>query len=431
MAFTLDIPEKEEIEKLVEDELQLAPEEVAGISEESKEKGNEILALDMDSEQGRIDIRNAIESFGSDVVKKSAQKNELLKTRLSELSKAGEEGGAVAEGLEQLSRQMKDLDPSGIDFTKKGFFGKLFNPVRGYFDRFQTADGAIADIVKSLDKGASVLQDDNVTLEFEQASMRDLTKQLNKKMQLGEDLDKYLTTNIEKLRSEGGDEEKLKFIEEEVLFPLRQRMIDFSQMQAVNQNGIVAMEVIRKNNLELIRSVNRAQTVTVSALSVAVTTAGALFNQKIVLEKVQALNAATNNMIAATSTMLKEQGVEVHKQAIESNIDVETMKTAFKDTLEALASISTYKQEALPRMRQTIDEFREMTDEGEKILQRMEKTGDLKELPVAEAEAIEDGAGAAAAIKDGAAAGVAAIKGAAAAAGAAAKAAVTKDNETK
>ena len=381
MAFTLDIPEKEEIEKIVEEEMKLMPEEVSGISEESKEKGNEILALDMDSAEGRADIRNAIESFGSDVVKKSAQKNELLKTRLNELSKAGEEGGAVAEGLEELSRQMKELDPTGIDFTKKGIFGKLFNPVRNYFDRFQTADGAIADIVKSLEKGAGVLSDDNVTLEFEQASLRDLTKQLNRKMQLGEDLDKYLTANIERLRSEGGDEEKLKFIEEEVLFPLRQRMIDFGQMQAVNQNGIVAMEVIRKNNLELIRSVNRAQTVTVSALTVAVTVAGALFNQKIVLEKVKALNAATNNMIAATSTMLKEQGVEVQKQAIESNIDVETMKTAFKDTLEALESISTYKQEALPKLRQTIDEFRTMTDEGEKILLRMEKTGDLKELP--------------------------------------------------
>ena len=389
MAFTLDIPEKEENVKIVEEEVKLTPEEVAGISAESMEKGSEILALDMDSAESRADIRNAIESFGSDVVKKSAQKNELLKTRLSELSKAGEEGSAVASGLEELSRQMKELDPSGIDFTKKGIFGRIFNPVRTYFDRFQSADGAIADIVGSLEKGAGVLQDDNVTLEFEQASMRDLTKQLNRKMQMGEDLDKYLTANIAKLRSEGGDEEKLKFIEEEVLFPLRQRMIDFGQMQAVNQNGIAAMEVIRKNNLELIRSVNRAQTVTVSALTVAVTVAAALFNQKIVLEKVKTLNAATNSMIAATSTMLKEQGVEVQKQAIESNIDVATMKTAFRDTLEALESISAYKQAALPKLRETIDEFRAMTDEGEKILQRMEKSGDLHALPEKEEEAAE------------------------------------------
>ena len=86
-------------------------------------------------------------------------------------------------------------------------------------------------------------------------------------------------------------------------------------------------------------------------------------------------------VICRSIKLLKEQGVEVQKQAIESNIDVATMKTAFRDTLEALESISNYKQEALPKLRETIDEFRAMTDEGEKILQRMEKHGDLQALP--------------------------------------------------
>ena len=49
------------------------------------------------------------------------------------------------------------------------------------------------------------------------------------------------------------------------------------------------MEIIRRNNLELIRSVERAKTVTVSALRVAVTVASALYHQKIVLEKVNLL----------------------------------------------------------------------------------------------------------------------------------------------
>ena len=55
----------------------------------------------------------------------------------------------------------------------------------------------------------------------------------------------------------------------------------------MNQQGIIAMEVIRRNNLELIRAVSRAENVTVAALRTAVTVAGALYHQKIVLEKVQ------------------------------------------------------------------------------------------------------------------------------------------------
>ena len=374
MAFTLDIPKKEEIKKVVEEETKVDPETSLVISDASREKGDEILRADMDNFEDRKELTKAIEEFGADVVKKSSDRNALMKTRIGDLSRAGGESGAVANGLEELSRQMKDLDPSGIDFVKRGPLGKVFNPVRAYFNKYKAADTAIAEIVESLEKGARVLRDDNTTLELEQASMRELTKELNQKIALGEELDAYLTEQLKRQRDLNGDSEKVKFVEEEILFPLRQRMIDFNQMLAVNQNGIIAMEVIRKNNYELIRSVNRARTVTIAALNVAVTVAGALYNQKIVLEKVKVLNQTTNSMIEATSRMLKTQGTEIQKQAMDSNIDVETLKSAFKETFEALESINQYKQNALPQMKETIAEFRQLTDEGEKAIRNIEES---------------------------------------------------------
>mgnify|MGYP001036199181 FL=1 len=317
MAFSLELPKKEEIKKVVEEQTGLDKETTQMISDVSREKGNEILHADLDNFEERGDLTKAIEEFGTDVIRKSADKNSLMKTRIGDLSKAGGEGGAVAKGLEELSRQMEDLDPSAVDFLKKGPLGGLFNPVRNYFNKFKSADSVIADIIQSLEKGAKTLKDDNTTLELEQAAMRDLTKQLNQKITLGQELDDYLTMQVERQRAANGDPEKIRFIEEEILFPLRQRMIDFNQMLAVNQNGIIAMEVIRKNNYELIRSVGRARTVTVAALNVALTVAGALYNQKIVLEKVKMLNQATNNMIAATSRMINTQGAEIQKQAME------------------------------------------------------------------------------------------------------------------
>ncbi|MCI9361896.1 MAG: toxic anion resistance protein [Hungatella sp.] len=374
MAFTLDIPKKEEIKKAVEQETKVDSETSLVISDVSKEKGDEILRADIDNFEDRKELTKAIEEFGADVVKKSSDRNALMKTRIGDLSRAGGESGAVAKGLEELSRQMEDLDPSGIDFVKRGPLGKVFNPVRAYFNKYKTADSAIAEIVESLEKGARVLRDDNTTLELEQASMRELTKELNQKIVLGEELDAYLTEQINRQRALNGGSEKVKFVEEEILFPLRQRMIDFHQMLAVNQNGIIAMEVIRKNNYELIRSVNRARTVTIAALDVAVTVAGALYNQKIVLEKVKVLNQTTNSMIEATSRMLNTQGAEIQKQAMDSNIDVETLKNAFKETLEALDSINQYKQKALPQMKETIAEFRQLADAGEHVIRNMEES---------------------------------------------------------
>lgn len=135
----------------------------------------------------------------------------------------------------------------------------------------------------------------------------------------------------------------------------------------------MAIEVVIRNNKELIRGVDRAKNVTISALRISVTVASALYNQKIVLKKIELLNQTTNELIASTSRMLKNQGAEIHKQSLEASISVDTLKQAFTDVLSALDSISTYKQEALPKMRDTINQFRELADDGEKQIQRLEK----------------------------------------------------------
>ncbi len=111
----------------------------------------------------------------------------------------------------------------------------------------------------------------------------------------------------------------------------------------------------------------------ISALWTSVMVAGALYNQKIVLKKIQMLNETTNNIIGSTTQMLKEQGVEIQKQSMDTNISVETLRTAFADAVEALDAINTYKQEALPKMRDTINQFRELADKGEEQIQQLEK----------------------------------------------------------
>ena len=375
MSFDLEIPDPDQVLSIVKQETAVTPAYANAVDAAVAEKGEQIVNVDLDSVAGRREITSEVNGLGSDIVQRSAQKNAILAKRMGELSRNGNESGEVAKSLEDLAIRMRDLDPSAIDFTRSGPFAGLFNPVRRYFERYKSADAEIADIVRSLDRGRTTLKQDNVTLELEEGAMRDLTKQLNQKIELACDLDAYLSSRIEEIRAAGNDDERVKFLEEEVLFPLRQKIMDFQQLLVVNQQGIVAMDVIRRNNLELVRAVDRAEHVTVASLRTAVTVAGALYNQRIVLEKVQALNETTSNMIAATSRMLKEQGVAVQHQAVEASISPETLKQAFADCLSALDDISTYKQRALPQMQQTIQDFRMIADEGERRLQQMEDSG--------------------------------------------------------
>jgi uncharacterized protein YaaN involved in tellurite resistance len=260
-----------------------------------------------------------------------------------------------------------------IDFAKTGIFGKLFNPIRSYFAKYQKADGVINDIIISLEKGKTTLKNDNVTLEIERQTLRDLTKKLTKEVEMGSSMDEAIAKDVDDAKLRNEDPEKIKFITEELQFPLRQRVMDMQQMIVVNQQGIMAIEVVRRNNLELIRGIDRAKNVTISAMRIAVIVASALYNQKIVLQKIEKLNATTNELISGTSRMLKEQGAEIHKQSMETNISVETLKTAFTDVIEAMEAISTYKKEALPKMKETINQFRELAEQGEQQIQRLEK----------------------------------------------------------
>lgn len=376
--FSLDLPKVEDIKENLEKELKLSDEREIMISDVAREKADQILQVDAYDFSNRQQLIKAIESFGLDLMEQSEEKNAILGKRISELNRMGGESQAVANGLDKLSTEVAELNPSGIDFTKNGFLGIFFNPVKKYFKKYESADVVIGNIIDALEEGSTILKDDNTTLEIETTSMRNISKQLIEKRKLGQELDDYLTMQINNMRAQNGDNEKIKFIEEEILFPLRQRMIDFGQKLAVNQQGIIAMETTKRNNYELIRSVERAKFVTVSALRTAVIVAGSLYNQNLVMSKIKSVNGTTNDMIASTSKILKTQGVEIQKQAIETNIDMDTLKLAITDALEAFESINSYKQKALPQMKQTLAEFDTLVTQGQKIVDGIESSENLR-----------------------------------------------------
>lgn len=377
MAFSMEVSNTEEIKQEVIEQIKPVKEEVIKLKTMTDQNVEAVMNVKMDSIEDRRNILTSIESFGLDTIQKSSQKSSLLQITVGKLARVGGEGGEVANSLMDLQQQMKTLDPTGLDFTRTGFLGKIFNPIHAYFARYEKAEDAIEDIIKSLDRGRETLKNDNTTLEIEELSLRDLTKKLAKEIEMGIMMDEGLQVAIDNARTTNEDPDKIRFVQEEILFPLRQRIMDMQQMIVVNQQGIIAIEVVRRNNKELIRGVERAKNVTVSALRIATIVASALYNQKIVLKKIQALNETTNNLISGTAKMLKEQGADIHKQAMEANISVETLKSAFSDTLQALDAISTYKKEALPKMKLTIEQFKELAQKGEKEIQKLENRESL------------------------------------------------------
>ena len=92
------------------------------------------------------------------------------------------------------------------------------------------------------------------------------------------------------------------------------------------------------------------------------------------MEKINILNQTTENIIESTSHMLKEQGSEIQKHSAETMISPEVLKASFAEALQAIEDVSTYKEQALPQMKETIDMFSDMADDGQKVVEKLETT---------------------------------------------------------
>ncbi len=323
------------------------------------------------------DKKTSVEQMGYEIQKRAAKQSEMLKQPVKKLSQSAEDGGDVANALINLKMKVEELDPGKFDF-EPGWLARTLGqlpgvgtPIKRYFSKFESAQTVIAAIVRSLENGRDQLLRDNLTLSEDQKQMREISKKLEQAVKLGQMMDTKIQYKLD--REITPDDPKHRFVSEELLFPLRQRIIDLQQQLAVSQQGVIATEIIMRNNKELTRGVNRALNVTVTALETAATVALALANQKIVLDKINSVSQTTSDLIANTAARLKTQGTEIHKQASSAQLNLDSLRNAFADLKTAMEDVSNFRVNALPQMAKTIVELDQISSQAEKSIQKMEE----------------------------------------------------------
>ena len=139
---------------------------------------------------------------------------------------------------------------------------------------------------------------------------------------------------------------------------------------AVSVQGYMALDLVRKNNIELIKGVDRAQTTTISALRTAVIVSQALSRQKLVLDQINALNTTTSNLIESTSQQLRVQGAAINQQAASSTIDVAKLQAAFDNVFATMDAIDTFRAQAVDSMAQTVTALEGQIERAKPYLER-------------------------------------------------------------
>jgi len=279
----------------------------------------------------------------------------------------------VGSDLAALRRTVEDLDPGKRNLlAPKKLFGVLpfGNKMRDYFDGYKSAQTHIASILQRLASGKDELLKDNAAIDIERQALWAAMQKLEQMIHVSRALDSGLEQKALQLDSE--DPTKAKAVRESALFSVRQRSNDLLTQMAVSVQGYLALDLVKKNNIELMKGVERASTTTVAALRTAVTVAQAMTNQKLVLSQITALNTTTANIIESTSDLLRTQTGEIHKQAASSTIPVETLKRAFQNIYATMDAIDTFKVQALTSMKTTVDALTDEVDKSRGYIARAE-----------------------------------------------------------
>lgn len=331
---------------------------IAKVDERVKAFVTNIVQLDSHSPEfiGKV---NSIHALGSDQIKAAASiSNRLLDRPVASLNDGlGDGHSKVSKSLLDLRETIESLDPTRqgnlLEPRKLLGFIPWGNKLKDYFRQYQSSQTHLNAIIQGLYNSQDELRKDNAAIEQEKVNAWDLMQKLEQYAHMGKQLDAALESKVGEI--ETTDPEKARVIKEEMLFYIRQKVQDLLTQLAVTVQGYLAMDMVRKNNLELIKGVDRATTTTVSALRTAVIVSQALANQKLVLDQISALNATTSNMIEGTSELLKQQSTLTHQQAASSTVNLEQLKKAFQNIYETMDSVANFKVQALANMKQTVD----------------------------------------------------------------------------
>jgi len=358
----------------------VAPEKAAGLVPVDDKKRTELearvdgfiddlVAQDVNSPEfgKRVD---AIAAMGQKEIRDAAgQSNRFLDRPVKAMGNDG-----VGADLLALRKKVEELDPSQnakLIGGGGGFLSKLFGgSMQQYFRKYQSSQTHINGILKSLANGKDELLMDNAAIDTERQNLWASMGRLEQMIYLSKAMDAKIEDKANEL--DHSDPAKAKALRETALFYVRQRTTDLLTQMAVTVQGYLALDLVKKNNVELVKGVDRASTTTVSALRTAVTVAQALTNQKLVLDQITALNSTTAGLIDSTGQLLKSQSAAIHEQAANSTIPVETLQRAFQNIYDTMDAIDTFKVKALDSMKTTVNTLSNEVEKSKGYIARAE-----------------------------------------------------------
>ncbi|OXM55594.1 toxic anion resistance protein [Amycolatopsis alba] len=352
----------------------LSPEVHAEVARRAAKFAERLEALDVRSPEFTRVLDELLAVGESDMRAAATVAGALLDRSTRALAEIGSPQQQATVSLAGLRRTVAEIDPAKLPITGRKLMGLI--PVAGSakkaLDRYRAANEPVNALVLDLRARQDVLRRDNAALKGERERLWGTLGKLSEAAAFAEAVD----TAVERQAGifDFTDPARAKSLRADALHPIRQRHQDLLTQLAVSAQGYLALDLVRRNNDELIRGIERAVSTTVAALRVALLVSGALAGQRDVLDEVRAVQATTDGLIRANAEILELRGAEIQRAGSDPAVAVATIRESFERIYRSIDAIDEYKAGAVSTMAATVEALSGEIRRAEDHLRRSHET---------------------------------------------------------
>ena len=311
-----------------------------------------------------------IDSMGMAEAKEIAlSSNNLMNRQLKELDNSSvKENKKVAKSLMDMENKIVELNPAkaGINWDDPLRGGRIFgiklpfigDKLQKYIQKTRDASQYIEMVNKELDEGSRIIRESIGEIDLEKQKNLEITMRSNEYLYLNSAIVKKVESRM--IENKLNDKEK-ELVTEVILYPLEQKKSDLNTQIHVAITSYYGLDVIQKNNKELLRGVQRCQMVALPALNTSITMASALADQKNVHDTVGAINQTAEEMLNNVSTMVSSQSQQIQKSAQSETIKRKSIMDNYKKIEDALKKTSEYRLQAHAALKKDNEKMEELT----------------------------------------------------------------------
>lgn len=375
-----------EQEKQLSQQVQIGQEELRSLTEKPVGKSfqEELESLEITPKEreriealkSNINVQDAmnVTKFGLGVQQQLGNFSDKLLENVST-----KDSGEVGKILDDLLSNLNTVDVKDLN-KKEGFFRKIF---RKASQKTSELLNQYQSVAVKVDKTANKLRDIQVGL---QDDVRTLTKMAEQNMQYGKAVRLYIIAGEEKIKdlrenelpkmqeiASSGDMEAQQALQRltQDINRLEKRVFDLQTSKTITLQSAPQIDLIRNTSVELVEKIESSINTVIPLWKNQITIALTLRNQANAQKAQEAITNATNSLLLKNSEMLKQNTIDIAKQAERGIVDVATLEQTQKNLVETIEETMRIQQEGSIAREKAKQRMQEMEQELKQSLARL------------------------------------------------------------